>query len=382
MSEINGGDDAVESIEDFEVEDADIIEALEEHEQSVDDNNESPPSDIVAYNELRSCADLFRMAEDGSLEIQPIFQRDVVWKGPDQTQFINSLIKQLPIPSLCFAYDYKLGKWIVIDGLQRISAIVKFLRGDDWKLATLPDINSTLSGKNAATIKNAKTGELKLFYTRIQNQTLPINVLRCDFSKKSHNEYIFTIFHRLNSGGVKLNNQEIRNCIFTGEFNGLLKTLDKNSDWRTINNMKAVENYRFTKQEAILRFFAFKDGRADYKGAVAKFLNDYMFKHRHAKPPFIDAQTTLFERVVKVINENIFESSAPTRLPNTVLEALMIGVAENIGKAEGLSKADLKARYDQLRADESVSEKELAEGLSKKDKVDARLNAAVAIFAA
>ncbi len=360
----------------------DIIEALEVQEQYTDDTNESPPSDIVAYNELRSCADLFRMFEDGSLEVQPIFQRDIVWKGPDQTRFIDSLIKQLPIPSLCFAYDFKQGKWIVIDGLQRISAIVRFLRGDDWKLASLGDIDPGLSGKNAATIKNAKAGDLKLFYTRIQNQTLPVNVLRCDFSKKSHNEYIFTIFHRLNSGGVKLNNQEIRNCIYTGDLNSLLKALDQDKNWRAINNMQPDENYRFTKQESILRFFAFKDGRAEYKGAVAKFLNDYMFKNRYAKAPFIEAKTDIFTRVVRVIRESIFEGAPPTRLPNTVLEALMIGVAENIDKAEGLPKDDLKARFAQLRADDSVSEASLAEGLSKKDKVDARLTAAVAIFAA
>lgn len=359
----------------------DIIE-LEEVEQYVDDTNESPPSDIVAYNELRSCADLFRMYLDGSLEVQPDFQRDVVWKGPDQTRFVDSLIKQLPIPSLCFAYDFKQGKWIVIDGLQRISAIVRFLGGEDWKLAALDDIDPNLSGKNAATIKNAKSGDLKLFYTRVLNQTLPINVLRCDFSKKSHNEYIFTIFHRLNSGGVKLNNQEIRNCIFTGDFNALLKILDQNSDWRAINNMQPGENYRFTKQEAILRFFAFKDSRSDYKGAVAKFLNDYMFKHRNAPSAFTEAKTDLFTRVVRVINESIFEGAPPARLPTTVLEALMIGVAENLKKAEALPKEDLKARFALLRAHDSVSEASLAEGLSKRDKVDARLDAAVAIFAA
>jgi hypothetical protein len=192
------------------------IEELEEREQFEDDYNESPPADIVAYNELRSCADLMRMYDDASLEIQPLFQRDFVWKSTDQTRFIDSLIKQLPIPSMCFAFDYKQSKWIVIDGLQRISTIIRFLRGDDWRLADLNDIHKSIAGKNTATIKNSKSGELKQIYTRVQNQSIPINVLRCDLSKRSHNEYIFTIFHRLNSGGLKLSNQEIRNCIYSG----------------------------------------------------------------------------------------------------------------------------------------------------------------------
>ena len=78
------------------------LEDLEDRQLYADDHNESPPSDIVAYNELRSCADLLRMHTDGDLEIQPDFQRDFIWKSTEQTRFVDSLIKQLPIPSMCF----------------------------------------------------------------------------------------------------------------------------------------------------------------------------------------------------------------------------------------------------------------------------------------
>lgn len=116
------------------------ISKLEEQSFYEDDYAEVPPSDIVAYNELRSCADLFRMKQQGILNIQPEFQRDIVWKGPDQTRFIDSLIKQLPIPSMCFALDHKAQRWIVIDGLQRISTIVRFLDGGNWTLSPLEDV--------------------------------------------------------------------------------------------------------------------------------------------------------------------------------------------------------------------------------------------------
>jgi hypothetical protein len=82
------------------------LEELEDDAQYEDDNATVPPSDIVACNELRSCADLFRMYDQKILQINPDFQRDVVWKGPDQTRFIDSLIKALPIPSMCFAMDH------------------------------------------------------------------------------------------------------------------------------------------------------------------------------------------------------------------------------------------------------------------------------------
>jgi hypothetical protein len=187
---------------------SDDIDELNDPDFTEDDYNETPPGDIVAYNELRSCADLHRMHDEGILNIQPEFQRDFVWKPADQTRFIDSLIKRLPIPSMCFALDYKTDRWIVIDGLQRMSTIVRFLRGDDWRLSKLEDINQEIAGKSAARMKNS-TGSLRALFSRVQNQSLPINVLRCDFSKKSHMEYLFTIFHRLNAGGVKLNNQSM-----------------------------------------------------------------------------------------------------------------------------------------------------------------------------
>ena len=102
------------------------LKDLEEKTYLEDDSPEIPPSDIVAYNELRSCADLHRMKTEGILDIQPEFQREIVWDKPAQTRFIDSLIKQLPIPSMCFSLDFKAQKWQVIDGLQRMSTICEF----------------------------------------------------------------------------------------------------------------------------------------------------------------------------------------------------------------------------------------------------------------
>ena len=69
----------------------------EEKLSDTEDYSETPPSDIVAFNELRSCADLVRMHRAHQLVIQPDFQRDVVWSNPSQSRFIDSLAKQLPI---------------------------------------------------------------------------------------------------------------------------------------------------------------------------------------------------------------------------------------------------------------------------------------------
>lgn len=67
------------------------LAAKEEELSSADEVSESPPNDIVAFNELRSCSDLKRLHDIGQLEIQPDYQRDIVWQPPAQTRFVDSL---------------------------------------------------------------------------------------------------------------------------------------------------------------------------------------------------------------------------------------------------------------------------------------------------
>ncbi len=357
------------------------LEKLEEETFFEDNNGEMPPTDIVAYNELRSCADLFRMKTQEILDISPEFQREVVWNPSNQTRFIDSLIKQLPIPSMCFAQDYKAQKWIVIDGLQRISTIAKFLEGGNWILSKLDDIDRKLSGTSVAEIKSSKS-DLHQYYTRVENLSIPITVLRCDFKKRNHMEFLFTIFHRLNTGGTKLNNQEIRNCIYGGGFNELLKTLDKNRQWRILNRMtKSDSSYRFTKQEIILRFFSFFAKREKYDGRLAKFLNDYMHEHRYPNSEFLKTHTELFNKTVDQISTKLFDGKSPGKLSITILEALMIGFANNLPVVSEKTSDQLKSSYKSLLSNPSFADAALREGLSGKPRVAQRLNTAVSIFA-
>lgn len=214
------------------------------------------PADIVAYNELRSCADLYRMYESGNLNVRPHFQRDEVWSNSSKTRFIDSLIKGLPIPSMCFSLDYNTEKWQVIDGLQRMSTIIDFLGNKEWQLSVLEDIDQKISGKKVKEFQIPNT-ELHKFFSRVQNLTIPITVLRCDYTKENHTQFLFTTFHRLNSEGMRLTNQEVRNCIYSGSFNNFLFECNKETLWIRLNKIKPDKSYRFRYQEITLRFFAF-----------------------------------------------------------------------------------------------------------------------------
>ena len=349
---------------------------LEEEKSFEDDSTDVPPSDIVAFNELRSCSDLVRMYKSNQLDIQPDFQRDVVWSKPSQTRFIDSLIKQLPIPSICISLDYKTNKRLVIDGLQRMQSIINFLTLDDWKLSKLADIDDKISGKLVSSIKSKYSD----YYERVENLTIPVTVLRCDYSKKSHMKYLFTIFHRLNTGGLKLNNQEIRNCIFNGNLNKLLKTTVSYSNFRVLLGLQEDKTYRFNYEELILRFYAFNENLANYNGKLAVFLNDYMDENRNPSDDYISEKRHLFERVIDLLFIRILDSQKIPNISKATIEGIFIGISNNLSALELLGNEVLKEYYQKLRNDEQYSIESLKGGLSNKDKVFDRLNRAIAIF--
>lgn len=349
------------------------IRLLEETQQFEDNSNDLPPSDIVAFNELRSCADLLRLYQSKQLEIQPDFQREIVWSKPDQTRFIDSLTKQLPIPSMCISLDYKTDRRLIIDGLQRMNSIINFLSDDEWKLSELADIDDKLSGKTVHTIKTKS----KEVFDRVQNVMIPVTVIRCDYSKSAHNEYLFTIFHRLNSGGVKLNNQEIRNCIYNGTLNTLLKKLAKATETKKLFGFKT----RFANEEMILRFFAFNERLDTYNGKLSKFLNDYMFDCRNLTDAEIDAKTLFYSQTTNFVYEKIFDKTSATTFGKTFLEGLLYGVSQNLEKLKLETPLKVNRLFENFKQLPEYSVQSLKEGLSAKEKVSDRLISSKNCFA-
>jgi uncharacterized protein with ParB-like and HNH nuclease domain len=265
-------------------------------------------------------------------------------------------------------------KWLVIDGLQRISTIIKFLSGADWRLSKLEDVEPKIAGISAAAIKNEK--ELNKFYTRVENASIPIIVLRCDYSNKKHLKYLFTIFHRLNSTGLKLNNQEIRNCIYSGLFNRLLRELDDDPNWRKVNKMKKGEYYRMLKQELILRFFAFYYKLDSYAGSLASFLNDYMEEKRFPSESELDEMRILFKETIRLLLDGLTALNHRGKISITLQDALCFAVAKNIDTVRSIKKEELAKKLQMVLDDSLFSEASLAEGLAKKQRLIDRMKRA------
>lgn len=344
--------------------------------ESEDDNSETPPSDIVAFNELRSCADLTRMYKSTQLIIKPEFQRDIVWLNPAQTRFIDSLVKQLPIPSMCISLDYKTEKRLVIDGLQRISTVIKFLSDDKWRLSELDDIDSKISGRTVSYIKD-KHPEI---FGRIENLTIPITVLRCDYSKKSHLNYLFTIFHRLNTGGNKLSNQEIRNCIYSGSLNDLLKKIVELEITKNIFGIEPSKKYRYSYEELILRTFCFAESYENYTGKLAKYLNEYMQSKKNISTEESETKENRIINTLHLLYEKILDGKPLPTLSKATTEALLVGIYNNLDTLNVRQNHEIIQRFEALKSDPLFSVDNLKEGLAEKEKVQNRIKRSIEIF--
>jgi hypothetical protein len=372
------------------------IEIEYEETYENEDSIEQPPNDIIAFNELRSCADILRMVTKKQLKINPDFQRQAIWTEAAQTRFIDSLMKQLPIPSMSISLDYKTEERLVVDGLQRISTIIKFLEEkSDWRLSNIKDIDSRIKGKSVQEIKQ----DYPELYSRIENLSLPITVIRFDSSKKRHMDYLFTIFHRLNTGGTKLNNQEIRNCIYQGIFNDLLKECATYEAWKKVSPLRksdkkkksqeSQENVlknRFENEEFILRFFAFFDEYKYYSGRLSEFLNGYMDKQKKLEKDKKFNENNkiekyiLFTRTIDLILNKFPDRKKLLDMSKVIMEGLLIGVAKNLDYLETVSQEDFQAKFLKLRQSSPYAAQNLAEGLLQKSKVESRLNTAIDMF--
>lgn len=346
--------------------------------ESADSSEPVPPADIIAYNEVRSCADLFRLYTSKQMEVQPDFQREIVWRNPERSRFIDSLVKQLPIPSMCFSLESRTQRWKVIDGLQRMTTIINFLGLEEWRLAPLDDIHPLLRGKTNVTLRNGNAEE-KVLFSAVENVTIPVTVIRCDYEKREHMRYLFTIFHRLNSGGVRLNNQEIRNCIYTGTFNNALKEFDKeNADWQVVKSRIWGSVNRFRSVEILLRVLAFSSCLNEYDGNLAAFLNQYMHSNIDMVLDEIASLRTTLSTVARIARATL-EPFTHGKLSLAIVEAVLVGINVNRRLLQAADPAELRVKYQEM-----LTKPSFAEGaryaVSSADNVGSRLRDAITSF--
>ncbi|MBD9544858.1 DUF262 domain-containing protein [Ensifer sp. ENS04] len=224
------------------------------------------PSKIKVTTEKKNIDLLVRRIDHGEVDLAPEFQRRArVWAVHRRSQLIESLLLRIPLPVFYVSAD-AMDNWAVVDGLQRITTIYDFVKGD-FSLSGLEYL-TTLDGMSYADLDRSMK-------RRIEETELVINVIQ----PGTPEEVMINIFKRINTGGVPLNGQEIRNALNKGPVRDYLKTLASHPSFIAATDGSISDN-RMEGQEMVLRFLAFSmTPYREYRMMeLDSFLNDAMRK--------------------------------------------------------------------------------------------------------
>ena len=176
------------------------------------------------------------------VDLEPEFQRSFIWKPEQQSRLIESLLLRIPIPVFYVAADEK-ENWSVVDGVQRIFTIYHYVT-DKFSLNRLEYLNR---------FNEKKYSDLpRPMQRRIGETELVVNIIESGTPE----DVMFNIFRRINTGGMMLNGQEIRNALHPGPVRDYLKRLAQTEAFRKATDYSIKVN-RMADRECVLRFIAF-----------------------------------------------------------------------------------------------------------------------------
>lgn len=247
-------------------------ELAEEEEENSDSSltseecSDTPfdPRSVNVYAKSQVVNLLMRRIKVGALDLHPDFQRSSwIWTKVKQSRLIESLLIKIPIPSLYFdASDDT--RWLVIDGLQRLSTIDDFVN-DRFKLTKLEFLHN-FEGMTYSQLPAHY--QMRIDETEVSSYlVMPGTPLRVKFD----------IFRRINTGGVPLSQQEIRHALNMGPCTELLKEMTDLDSFRNVMG-GGISDVRMADRECALRYLVFSDLTPDayVKKDFNLFLCEYM----------------------------------------------------------------------------------------------------------
>jgi len=230
------------------------------------------PASINVSKDDNSVYELKRQYDKGRIQLSPAYQRGNVWTQKQKSELIESILMGIPLPIMYFFQDDN-GIKQVVDGKQRLSALFDFMV-DKFTLSEL-SIMEGLKGKRFKDLEGIDQG-------KIEDYKVSINVIK----PPTPDRIKFDIFDRVNRGGTRLNNQEMRNAIYQGKATELLEELKDSEDFKKATDY-SIRQKVMKDRYMILRFIGFylwrkkilkaKDGElVEYKSDIDSFLGKTM----------------------------------------------------------------------------------------------------------
>lgn len=289
--------------------------------------------------------ELLRMLKDGEISVAPVYQRQFRWDPERCSELIESLLLGIPIPNLFMATNND-STWEVVDGVQRLSSIVKFAGGDELRAKL--NLGDKLILENLKKINKFNGAGFDDLPPSIQLhfRTRPLKVVT--LNDKSDKIVRIDLFERLNTGGIELTNQEIRDCVFHGEFANLLDKLGKDKNFKTVLLLTKKQEGDGTREECVLRYFAFLDRYKKFEHSVKDFLDGYMrdsSKSFHVAPHETEFRA-VFAELAKAFPKGIVRPGGKGRTPLNLYEGVSVGAALALREKDNLNLVGLQQWLD------------------------------------
>lgn len=295
----------------------------------------------------RMVKDLVNDINEGIIILDPDYQRNYVWNNKKASLLIESILLNIPIPVIYASEDIN-GKWIIVDGLQRLYSLKRFF-ANEFKLVGLETLEE-LNGLKYSAIED-------LIQKKLDRGELRIIVLQND----SDPNIQFDIFMRLNTGAVKLNEQELRNCLYRGPLNNLIKDIAKNNP--CVKEIIPSKTDRMLANEFILRYLAVSENYnkndnkiMNYDGRIKNLINSYMKTHQYDNDAELSKIRIKFETQIKkayeVFGVMAFKKNVETTKPNAALyECIMVAFEDYDVETLVKNKDAIKSMLDCLLKD-------------------------------
>lgn len=319
-------------------------------------------TEIVSDGYEMSVGEIMNLYRDKELKVDPAFQRLFRWDETRKTRFIESLLLSIPIPPV-FVFQDDNGVWELIDGLQRLSTVFQFaglLETADGEPAGPLVLDGTaflpsLAGKRwEPSANDANDGIGQTLQLQIKRARLRVEILK----KESDAKAKFELFQRLNTGGVTLTEQEIRNCaavMINKDFYDWLIELAGTNDFVTATAQTDDAIVAQAGVELALRFFAFLNVPYEKGLDVHEYLDLAMTRLLSDETFDRDQRGDVFRRTFQYLNAALGKHAFKRWDGNafmgkflmSVFEVLAPGVAQNI---DAIGQMPEQARNDFITA--------------------------------
>lgn len=294
---------------------------------------------------------LSSLVREGSIDLAPAFQRRDRWDRQRQSRLIESFLMNVPLPPI-FLNEDDYGTYSIIDGKQRLTAIASYM-ADDYPLAGL-EIFAEAEGLRFSELDR---GLRMVLETRASLRAIII-------LRMSDPEIKYQVFQRLNTGGVRLNAQEIRNVAFTGPLNSAL--LEWSTDplfagllgvSRPEDQQKSALWKQMRDVELVLRYFTLKGRWTDFSGSLVGEMNAFAGSQKNATKARLRAMKKDFTETVAKVNAAFGDAAFRRYRPQgdygqqvlaSVYDAQMLALnGVSLAEARGNGKA-LRAGMEKL----------------------------------